>query len=160
RDHLELDRDRRWQRGDFNSGARGIRFAGPGKIFGVKFVIDREIFFHVGEKNGDIDDVAPLRAGVFHHESHILKYGATLRFDVVAHDVAGGIERHSGDFLAPADAWSDAGEKEKIADTLRVRKRTHRLRPARTFEGLAHDQRSEDRNRRSDVTSQPRIAQE
>jgi hypothetical protein len=37
-------------------------------MFGVEFVVDREILFHVGEKHGDIDDVTPSGAGVFEDE--------------------------------------------------------------------------------------------
>ena len=84
RDHFKLNRDRRRQRADLNCRARRIRFAGSGKIFGVEFVVDREIFFHVREKDRHIDDVLPGRAGVFENEPHVFEHGATLRFDVVA----------------------------------------------------------------------------
>ncbi len=44
RDYFEFDRDRRGQRGHFDSRARWIRFAVAGEIFGVEFVIGRKVF--------------------------------------------------------------------------------------------------------------------
>ena len=72
-------------------------------------------------------------AGVFQHQPDVFEDGATLRFDVVINDIAGGIEGHAGDFLAPAHARSDAGEKQQVAYALRVRERAYRLGCARAL---------------------------
>ena len=61
---------------------RGIWFAVIGKILCVKFVVDREILFHVRQENGDIHDIVPICASVFEHEPHIFKHRATLRLGV------------------------------------------------------------------------------
>src|SRR5437588_5384061 len=61
-----------------------------------------------------------------------------LRFDVVTHNIAGCIDRHAGNILATAYARSDPGEKQKIADLLRVWECAHRFRRAGAFERLAH----------------------
>src|SRR5438477_5303502 len=95
------------------------------EIFGVKSVIDWEILFHVGEENRNIDDVVPTRAGVFEHEANVFEHSATLRFDVVAHNIARSIERDARNFFTAADSRPDAREEQKIADALCVRKRAH-----------------------------------
>ncbi len=138
RDHFELDRDWRWQRGDFNGRPRWVRFAVAGEIFGVEFVIGRKVFLHVGEKDGHIDNVVPSRAGVFEHEPNIFENRAALFLNIVTNDLTGRIESDAGDFLAAAHARSDSGQKKQIADAFRVRKRTDRFRRARAFEGLTH----------------------
>jgi hypothetical protein len=88
-DDFELDSDRRRQGADLDRRACWIWFALAGKMFGVKFVVDREILFYVRQEHGDIDDVVPIRASVFQHQPNVLKHRATLRFDVVTHNVAG-----------------------------------------------------------------------
>ena len=137
-DHLELDRDRRRQRKNFNRRARWIGFALAREMFGVEVVVDRKILFHVREEDRNVDNVVPACAGVFQDEPDILKHGTALRFDVVARDIAGGIERHARDFFAAARARSDSGKKQKITDTLCVRERTHWFRRPGAFERLAH----------------------
>ena len=134
---FQLDRDRRWERCDFNSGPGRVRFPLAGEILGVEFVVDREILFHVREEHGDIDDVLPTRACVFQHEPDIFKNGAALRCDVVVRDVAGVIERYAGNLSAAAHPWSNPGEKKKIADTLRMRKRADWFWRSRALEGFA-----------------------
>jgi len=62
-DDFKLNRNRRRQRADFNRRTRGIWFVVPRKVLRVKFIVGREILFHVGEKHGDIDDVVPTGAG-------------------------------------------------------------------------------------------------
>ena len=56
-------------------------------MFGIKFVVDRKILFHVRQEHGDIDNVVPARAGVFQHQPNVLKHRATLFLDIVADDV-------------------------------------------------------------------------
>ncbi len=136
--HFELDCDWRRQRAHLNRGASRIWFARACKIFGVETVVDRKILFHVSEKHRDIDDVLPGRASVLQHKPYIFEYRTTLRFDIVTDDIAGRIERDAGNFLAAADARPDPGEKQQLADTLRVRKRAYRLGRARTFKGVLH----------------------
>src|SRR5215472_590518 len=102
RDHLEFDRNWCGKRCYLNRCARRIRLARPGEMLGVQAVVDWKIFFHVCEKRRHIDDVLPRRAGIFQNEPHVLKHGATLRFDVVTDDVASRIERHAGDLFATA----------------------------------------------------------
>src|SRR5207253_11489410 len=102
-----------------------IWFATSGKIFRVNAIVDRKIFFHVREKDRDVDDVLPRRAGVFQHKPNIFKHRAALRFDIVTDYVASGIKRHTGDILPAAYTRADSGEKQKFADALRVRKRPH-----------------------------------
>src|SRR5207253_10936480 len=125
--YLQLDGDWCRQRTDLNRSASRIWFAAPGKVFRVDAVVDWKIFFHVGQKHGDIDDVLPCRARVFEDESDIFKHGAAFRFDVVADDVSSGIECDAGNFLAAARTRPDPREKEQIADPFRVRKRANRL---------------------------------
>jgi len=138
RDYLEFDRDRGGQRADFNSRARRVWFAWSGEKFCVELVVDGKVFLNVREKDCDVDDVLPRRAGVFQHEPNVFEHRATLRFDVVTNDVAGSIERDSGDFFTPAHARSDAGEKQQLTDALRVRERADRFRRARALEGFPH----------------------
>ena len=138
RDHLKFDCDRGGECGDFNRGARRIWFAGPGKMFRVEAIINREVFLHVREEDRNIDNVVPTRVSVLQHKPHVFEHGAALRFDVVGEDVADGIERHARDLFAAAHAWPDPGEEKQIADPLRVRERAHRFRRARAFEGFAH----------------------
>jgi len=107
-------------------------------MFGVKPIVNWKILLHVGEKDGDIYDVIPVRTGVFQHDQHIFKYGATLFFDVVTQDITGGVELDAGNFLAPANARSDSGKEEQVADTLGMRKCADRLGRARAFERFAH----------------------
>src|SRR5206468_8852748 len=106
--------------------------------FCVDSVVDWKIFFHVREKDSDIDDVLPRRASVFQDKPHVFKDSATLRFNVVTNNVAGGIERDAGNFLTATHTRSDSGEKQKFAHAFRVRKCAHRFRGAFAFEGFAH----------------------
>ena len=138
RDDLELDGNRRRQRCDLNRRASWVGFAGPGEILGVKPIVDWKIFFHVREKDCDVDDVLPRRACVFQNEPHVLENRAALRFDVVRDDVAGGIERHTGNFFAAPHARANAREEQQVAYAFRMRKRADRLRRARAFDCFAH----------------------
>ena len=104
----------------------------------VEAIVDREIFLHVREEDRNIDNVVPGRAGVFQDEPDIFEHGAALFLDVIAGDVASGVERDAGDFFAAAHARPDSGEKQKVADPLGVRERAHRFRRARAFERFAH----------------------
>ncbi len=110
----------------------------PGEMFGVKPIVDWEVLFHVGEEDGDIDNIVPACAGVFQHELDVFKYGAALLLDVVTSDITRRIERDAGNFFAPAHPRSDARKEEKIANSLGVRKCAHRFGRAGTFERLAH----------------------
>src|SRR5438034_10859581 len=132
--HFELDCDWRWQRAHLNRGASRIWFARACKIFGVETVVDRKIFFHVSEKDSDIDDVLPCRAGVLQHKPYIFEYSTTLRFNIVTDDVASRIKRHARDFFAPALPWPDSGQKQKFAYSFGMRERAYRLRRASAFE--------------------------
>src|SRR6266550_2410326 len=87
-------------------------------MFGIEPIVDGEILLHVGEEDGDVDDIVPGSTGVFQHETHIFKYGATLLLDVVTDDVTGGVELDAGNFLATANAGSDSGKEEQVSDTL------------------------------------------
>src|ERR1700720_175105 len=107
-------------------------------MFRVKPIVNWKILLHVGEKDGDIDNVIPVRAGVFQHEPHIFKYSAALFFDVITQDITGGVELNAGNFLAAAHARSDSGKEEQVSDTLGMGKCADRLGRARAFEGLAH----------------------
>jgi RNA polymerase sigma factor (sigma-70 family) len=137
-DYLKLDRDWCGQSGNFNRCAGRIRFASAGEMFGVEFVVDRKILFHVGQEHGDIDDVIPACASVFEHEPDIFKNRATLLFDVVTQNVAVGIESDAGNFLAATDPRADPGEKNKIANAFGVWERPHCFGRARTFKCLSH----------------------
>jgi len=106
-DYLELDRDRCRQSRYLDCCAGRIWFGWACEILGVNAVVDGKILFHVGEKDRDVDDVLPCRASVFQHEPHIFEYRAALRFDVVTHDVAGGIERDARNFFATANTRPD-----------------------------------------------------
>src|SRR6266513_1036002 len=77
-DHFELDRDWRRQCRHFDCRPRRVWFALAGEIFGVEFVVDRKIFFHVREEHRHIDNVIPACACVFENEPDIFKNGATL----------------------------------------------------------------------------------
>ena len=107
-------------------------------MFGVKFIVSGKIFFHVGEEDGDVDNVVPACVGVFQHEPYVFKYGAALFFDVVTKDVTGGVKRDAGNFIAAAHAWSDSGKKEQVTDTFGMRECADRFWRAGTFERLAH----------------------
>src|SRR5436190_23982280 len=132
--HFELDCDWRWQCAHLNRGASRIWFARACKIFGVETVVDRKIFFHVSEKDSDIDDVLPCRAGVLQHKPYIFEYSTTLRFNIVTDDVAGGVKRDAGNFFTAAHSRSDPRKKQKFTYALGVRKRAHRFRRTRAFD--------------------------
>ncbi len=59
RNHFQFYRNRRRQCTDLDRSTSWIRLAGAGKIFCVDSVVDWKIFFHVCEKDSDIDDVLP-----------------------------------------------------------------------------------------------------
>src|SRR6516162_6544168 len=109
RDDFEFDCNRRGQRADLNSGAGWVWLAGARKIFCVDSIVDWKIFFHVGQKHRDIDDVLPRRSGVFQHQAYVFERRAALRFNVVTDDASRCIERNPGNFLAPALARPDPG---------------------------------------------------
>src|SRR5437870_1088231 len=138
RDHLELNRDRRGKCCNLNGRAGWVGLARSGKILGVQTIVDGKIFFHVREEDSDIDDVLPRRACVFQNEPHIFKNCAALCFNVVTDDLAGRIERDTGNFFAPALACANAREKQKVADAFRMRERAYRFRRALALEGFAH----------------------
>src|SRR5204863_3268260 len=96
------------------------------------------IFFYVREKHRYIDDVVPARTGVLQYKSHVFENGVALLLDVIACDVAGGIERHARNLLAPADARSDSGKEQQMAYASCMRKCADRFRGSGTFEGFAH----------------------
>src|SRR5207302_9654272 len=125
-DDFELNSDRRRQRAGLDRRACRIWCAVPGKVLCVKFIVGREILFHVRQEHGDIDNVVPNRTSVFEYETHIFKHGTTLRFDIIADDVARWVERDARYFLAAALAWSDAGKEQKISNTFRLPERAYR----------------------------------
>src|SRR5437868_4194998 len=112
RNHFQFYRNRRRQCTDLDRSTSWIRLAGAGKIFCVDSVVDWKIFFHVCEKHSDIDDVLPGCTGVFQDKPHVFKDSATLRFNVVTNNVAGGIECYAGNFLLATQAWTDPGEEQ------------------------------------------------
>src|SRR5439155_4275624 len=138
RDNFELNSNRRRQRTDLDRRACRIWFAVPRKVLCVKFIVGWEILFHVRQEHGDIDNVVPARTSVFEYETHIFKHGTTLRFDIIADNVARLVERDARYFLAAALAWSDAGKKQKVSNTFRVRERAYRLRGTGAFDVFAH----------------------
>src|SRR6266403_3155474 len=71
RDYLEFDRDRGGQRADFNSRARRVWFAWSGEKFRVEHVVDGKVFLNVREKDCNVEDVLPRRAGVFQHKPNV-----------------------------------------------------------------------------------------
>src|SRR5439155_24225197 len=113
RDNFELNSNRRRQRADLDRRACRIWFAVPGKVLCVKFIVGREILFHVRQEHGDIVNVVPSRTSVFEYETHIFKHGTRFRFDIIAADVARWVERDASYFLAAALAWSDVGKGQK-----------------------------------------------
>src|SRR6476646_9455031 len=112
RDYFQLDRDRRRQGVYFDGGPRWVRLSFPGEVFGVELIVGREVGLHVREENGDIDDVAPARAGIFQHEPHVLKDSTALRRDVVIRDLSVGVEGDARNFFAAPDPRTDAGKKK------------------------------------------------
>src|SRR5437868_9097580 len=138
RNHFQFYRNRRRQCTDLDRSTSWIRLARAGKIFCVDSVVDWKIFFHVYEKDSDIDDVLPRCAGVFQDKPHVFKDSATLRFNVVTNNVAGGIERDAGNFLTATFARPNAREKQQIAYSLRMRKRAHWFRRTFALECFAH----------------------
>lgn len=107
-------------------------------MFGVKFIVSGKIFFHVGEEDGDVDNVVPACVGVFQHEPYVFKYGAALFFDVVTKDVTRDVQSDAGNLLAAAHARPDSGEEEQVTDTLGMWKCADRFGRTRAFERLAH----------------------
>src|SRR6266436_8644376 len=107
-------------------------------MFCVETVVNGKILLHVCKENRDIEDVLPRRADVLQNEPHVFEHRTALRFDVVTNDMARCIERHAGNFFAAAHARTNAGEKQEITDTFRVRKRADWFRRARTFKGFSH----------------------
>src|SRR5438067_12521902 len=107
-------------------------------MFCVKPIVNWKILLHFGKKDGDIDNVVPVRAGIFQDQSDVLENSTALLLDVVTSDITRRIERDAGNFFAPAHARSDAGEEKQVADALRMRKRAHRFRRTRAFERAAH----------------------
>src|SRR5689334_7259197 len=137
-DHFQFDRDRRGQRGNFDRSPRWIWFASTSKMFGIEFIVDRKILFHVRQEDRDIDDVVPTCARVFENQPDVFKNRTTLLFDVVIRNVAVGVESDPGNFLASPHPLSNAGEEKKIADAFGVWERPHWFGRARTFECLSH----------------------
>src|SRR5881392_2766263 len=107
-------------------------------MFGVEPIVDWEILLHVGQENGDIDNVVPVRAGIFQDQSDVFENSTALLLDVVTSEITRRIERDAGNFFAPAHARSDAGEEKQVADALRVRERANWFRGARAFDKSAH----------------------
>src|SRR5437762_12847030 len=107
-------------------------------MFGVEPIVDWEILLHVGQENGDIDNVVPVRAGIFQDQSDVFENSTALLLDVVTSDITRRIERDAGNYFAPAHARSDSGKEKQVADTLRMRKRAHRFRRTRAFDKSAH----------------------
>ena len=137
RDDFQLDRDRRWERDDFDRGPGRIRLPLSREIFRVKFVIKREILLHVCEEDCHINDVVPARARVFQDKPNILENGPALSFNLVTDNIAIGIQRDPRDFLATPGSRADPGQKQEIADTFRVRKCPNGLRGSGTLDRLA-----------------------
>jgi hypothetical protein len=86
---------------------------------------------HEFQQKNLFSDVALATNAFFEHRP-------TLRFYVVAHNISLCIERHAGDFFAPAHARSNTGKEQQITDAFGVRERADRFGRARAFEGLAH----------------------
>lgn len=123
--HLQLDRDRRWQRTDLNGRTAWLIVR---KILGINAIIRRKIGLHICQKNSYIDDLVPRRTCILNNVPHILEHRSALRFDVVRNDLATVIEFDARDLFRSAFARADAGKEQQIADTACVRIKPDGLR--------------------------------
>ena len=73
---LQFDRDRRGQGTDAEGGAAWLDIA---EVFGVDAIVGGEITPHVGQENGDVDEILPACAAGFEHGPNIGEDLMTLR---------------------------------------------------------------------------------
>src|SRR5260221_14228282 len=77
---FQFDGNRSWQRVYFHcSSARLGRFIR--KIFTVDFIENGKIIFHVGEIDGNVDQIFPPRTRCLQNKFYILKNRMTLLFN-------------------------------------------------------------------------------
>src|SRR5436190_18480125 len=74
---LQLDRDRRRERGDAEGRAAG-RARRVREILRPDRVVGLEITRHVGEVDGDVDEVLPARAAGIQHRAHVGEHRMAL----------------------------------------------------------------------------------
>src|SRR6266542_5653082 len=79
RDHFQLDVDRRRQRVDADGGPRRLHFR---EVLAVDAVEALEVALHVGEVDGDVEDLLDRAAGLLQDRLHVLDRSARLHFDV------------------------------------------------------------------------------
>ena len=137
-DYFQLDRNRCRQSRDLDCCPGRVWLGLAGEIFRVNAVVDGKILFHVSEKDRDVDDVLPRRAGVFEHEPDILEYCAALCFDVVADNVPGEIKGDTGNLFTAAHTRPDPRQKQQSARALCVRERPYRFGRPLAFEAFVH----------------------
>ena len=125
RDALQLDRDRRRQRGDAQRGAAGRRRR-IGEVFRPDRVVGLEIQRHVGEEHRHVDEVFPARARRFEHRAHIRENLAGLRRDVMGDQGAARIAHVAGNPVAAGRARTDPGQEQQVAHAPRVWIRANR----------------------------------
>ena len=66
------------------------------EVLPIDAIERREVTFHVGQKDRDVDDAFPAGPGVLQHGADVLEHGPALLLDVVVHDLALRVERDAG----------------------------------------------------------------
>jgi hypothetical protein len=123
---LQFNCDWRRKRIYLYCGPAGLRRF-IGKVFRINFIEGGKVISHVGEVDGEVNQVLPLRAGRFQNKSHILKDRMTLFFDIILQNIFVAIEGHARDFLRSFLAGANPGKEKEVAHPARVRVRADRV---------------------------------
>jgi hypothetical protein len=81
------------------------------KIFGIEPIVSGKIVFHIGEKDRNIDNPLPARAGIFQDVADVLENGAALGLNIIGDDSPALIELDAWDLFAATLSGPDAGQK-------------------------------------------------
>ena len=80
-----------------------------------------EVAGHVGEENGDVEQVFPTRAAGFKHGADIGEHRFGLRADVVFDHLPAGVADVAGNGVGSRFARADAGQEQQVAGAACVR---------------------------------------
>ena len=78
-----------------------------GEVFSVDSVERWEVVRHVGQEDGDVDDLVPGRAGVFENGSDVREGLVGLLHDVVLHHGTGGVDHVAWNLIGAGCAGAD-----------------------------------------------------
>ena len=81
------------------------------KILCIKTIESREIIFHVGEVDGDINQILPFGTGGLQDFAHIIKHRPALRLNIVVRNIAIGSVDVARDLIAARKPGPDTGQE-------------------------------------------------